>query len=64
MGERFVVITRQMQAAEVISKLSTMNDKSSFDKVPEMITKQLGITKQLKLYLNNSSQIPTQSSIN
>jgi hypothetical protein len=29
-GERFVVITRQLQAAEVFSKLSTMNDKSSF----------------------------------
>jgi hypothetical protein len=26
-GERFVVITRQLQAAAVLSKLSTMNDK-------------------------------------
>jgi hypothetical protein len=44
-GERFVVITRQLQAAEVLFKLSTMNDKSSFVKFP------LVITKQLKLYL-------------
>jgi hypothetical protein len=29
-GERFVGIIGQMQAAEVLSKLSTMNDKSSF----------------------------------
>jgi hypothetical protein len=29
-GERFVVITWQLEAAEVLSKLSTMNDKSSF----------------------------------
>jgi uncharacterized membrane protein YfhO len=43
-GERFVGITRQLQAAEALSKLSTMNDKSSFVKVP------LVITKQLKLY--------------
>jgi hypothetical protein len=28
----------------VLSKLSTMNDKSSFVKVPEVITKQLVIT--------------------
>jgi hypothetical protein len=60
-GERFVVITRQLQAAEVLSKLSTMNDKSSFVQVPVLITKQLVITKQLKLYFNNSSRIPTQA---
>jgi hypothetical protein len=59
-GERFVVITRQLQAAQVLSKLSTVNDKSSFVKVPLMITKQLLITKQLKLYLIHSSRIPTQ----
>jgi hypothetical protein len=59
-GERFVVITRQLQAAEVLSTLSTMNDKSSFVKVPVVITKQLVNTKQLKLYFNNSSRIPTQ----
>jgi hypothetical protein len=35
---------RQLQAAEVLSKLSTMNDKSSFVKF------LLVITKQLKLY--------------
>jgi hypothetical protein len=29
-GERFVVINGQLQAAEVLSKLSTMKDKSSF----------------------------------
>jgi hypothetical protein len=57
--ERFVVITRQLQAAEVLSKQSTMNDKSSFIKVPLVITKQLVITNQLKLYFNNSSRIPT-----
>jgi hypothetical protein len=51
---------RQLQADEVLSKLSTMNDKLSFVKVPVMITKQLVITKQLKLYLNNSSRIPTR----
>jgi hypothetical protein len=44
------VITRQLKAAEVRSKLSTMNDKSSFVKVPLVITKQLVITKELKLY--------------
>jgi hypothetical protein len=59
-GERFVVITRQLQAAEVLSKLSTMNGKSSFVKDPLLVTKQLVITKQLKLYFNNSSRIPTQ----
>jgi hypothetical protein len=48
-GERFVLITRQVQAAEVLSKLSTMNDKSFFVKVPAVITNQLVITKQLKL---------------
>jgi hypothetical protein len=32
-GQMFLVITRQLQAAEVLSKLSTMNDKSSFLKV-------------------------------
>jgi hypothetical protein len=58
-GERFVVITRQLQAVEVLSKLSTMNDKSSFVKVPVVIIKQLVITKQLELYFNNSSRIPT-----
>jgi hypothetical protein len=30
----FVVITRQLQAADVLSMLPTMNDKSSFVKVP------------------------------
>jgi hypothetical protein len=39
-GEKFVVISMQLQAAEVLSKLSTMNDKSSFVKVPLVITKQ------------------------
>jgi hypothetical protein len=29
-SERYVVITMQLQAAEVLSKLSTMKDKSSF----------------------------------
>jgi hypothetical protein len=47
------VITRQLEAAEVLSKLSTMN------KDPFLITKQLVITKQLKLYFN-SSRLPTQ----
>jgi hypothetical protein len=47
------VITRQLQAAEVLSKLSTMNDKSSFVKVPVVII------KQLKLYFNNTSRMPT-----
>jgi hypothetical protein len=42
-----------MQAAEVLSKLLTMNVKSSFVKVPAVIT------KQRKLYFNNSSRIPT-----
>jgi hypothetical protein len=59
-GERFVVITMKLQAAEVRSKLSTMNDESSFVKVPLVMIKQLVITKQLKLYFNNSSRIPTQ----
>jgi hypothetical protein len=36
-------------------KLSIMNDKSSL-----VITKQLVISKQLKLYFNNASRIPTQ----
>jgi hypothetical protein len=40
------MITGQLQAAEVLSKLSTMNDKSSFVKVPVVIT------KQQKLYFN------------
>jgi hypothetical protein len=48
-GDRFLVITRQLQAAEVLSKLSTLKDKSSFIKVP------LVITKQLKFYFNNYS---------
>jgi hypothetical protein len=48
------LITRQLQADEVLYKLSTMNDKSSFVKVPVVIT------KPLKLYFNNSSRIPTQ----
>jgi hypothetical protein len=52
------VITRQLQATEVLSKLSTMNDKSSFVKVPLVTNKQLVITKQLKLYFNNYSRIP------
>jgi hypothetical protein len=60
--ERFAVITRQLQAAEVLSKLPTMNDKSSFFKVPLVITKQLVITMQIKLYFNNSSRIPTPES--
>jgi hypothetical protein len=59
-GERFVVITRQLQAAEVLSKLSAMNGKSSFVKVPVVITTQLVKTKQIKLYFNNSSRITTQ----
>jgi hypothetical protein len=37
-GERFVLITRQLQAAEGPSKLSTMHDKSSFVKVPLVIS--------------------------
>jgi hypothetical protein len=37
-GERFEAITRQLEAAELLSKQSTMNDKSSFDKVPVGIT--------------------------
>jgi hypothetical protein len=44
MGERFVVITRQLQAAEVLSKLSIMIDKSSFVMVPLVNTKQLVFT--------------------
>jgi uncharacterized membrane protein YfhO len=52
------VITRQLQAAEVLSKLSTINDKSSFIKVSLVITKRLVITKQPNLYFNNSSRIP------
>jgi hypothetical protein len=56
--ERFVAITRQ--AAEMVSKLSTMNDKSSVVNVPAVSTKKLVITDQLKLYFNNSSRIPTQ----
>jgi hypothetical protein len=51
-GDRFVVITRQLQAAEVFSKLSTMNEKSS------VVRRPLVITKQLKLYFNHSSRIP------
>jgi hypothetical protein len=47
-GERFVVINRQLEAAEVLSKLPTMNDKSSLVKDPLVITKHLVITKQLK----------------
>jgi hypothetical protein len=54
-GEMFVGITRQLHAAEVLSKLSTMNDKLSYVKVPLVISNQLVITKQLKLYFNNSS---------
>jgi hypothetical protein len=50
--KKVLVITRQWQAAEVLSMLSTMN-------VPLVITKQLVVTKQLKLYFNNSSRIPT-----
>jgi hypothetical protein len=46
---------RQLQASEVLAKLSTMTVKSSFLKVPVVIT------KQLKLYLNNSSRTPTLS---
>jgi hypothetical protein len=53
------LITRQLQAAEVLSKLSTIKDNSSFVKDPLVITKQLVITKKLKLYFNNSSRIPT-----
>jgi hypothetical protein len=37
-----------------------MNDKSSYVKVLLVTTKQLVITKQLKLYFNNSARIPTQ----
>jgi hypothetical protein len=47
--ERFVVITRQLQAIEVLSKLPTMNDNF--------------LVKQLKLYFKNSSRIPTQLTI-
>jgi hypothetical protein len=43
--------------------MSTMNDKSWFVKVPVVITQQLVITKQLKLYFNNSSRIPTQYTV-
>jgi hypothetical protein len=53
-GERFVVIIRQLEDAEVLSKLSAMNGESSFVKVPFVIP------KQLKLYFNNSSRILTQ----
>jgi hypothetical protein len=49
-----VCSVRQLQAAEVLSKLSTMKDKSSFVKVP------LVTTKQLKLFFNNSSRISTE----
>jgi hypothetical protein len=45
------VVTGQLQAAEVRYKLSTMKDKSFF-LVPFVIT------KQLKLYFNNSLRIP------
>jgi hypothetical protein len=51
---------KKLEAAEVLSKLSTMNDKSSFVKDPLVITEQLVITKQLTLYFKNSSRIPTQ----
>jgi hypothetical protein len=44
-GELFVVITRQLEAAEVLSQLSTMNDKSSFVKDSLVITEQLVITE-------------------
>jgi hypothetical protein len=33
-GERFAGITRQLQAAELLSKLSTVNAKTSFVKFP------------------------------
>jgi hypothetical protein len=56
-GERLAVITRQLQDAEVLSKMSTMNDKSSFVKVPLVITNQLVITEQFKLYFNNSNSV-------
>jgi hypothetical protein len=49
--------TRQLQAAEVLSKLSTMKDKSSFVNVLVVIPKQLVITKQLKLYLRVPARI-------
>jgi hypothetical protein len=48
------VIISQLEAVEVLSKLSIMNEKLSFVKVLLLITKQLVITKQLKLYFNNS----------
>jgi hypothetical protein len=54
------VITRQLQAAEVLSKLSPMSDKLSFIRDPLVITNQLMITKHLKLYFKNSSRIPSQ----
>jgi hypothetical protein len=57
------VITRQLQAVEVLSKLPIMNDKSSFVKVPVVITEQLVTTTKLKLYFNNSSRIPTQRTL-
>jgi hypothetical protein len=43
-------MTMQLQAAEVLSVLSTVNDKSSFVKVPLVITKQSMITKQQKIF--------------
>jgi hypothetical protein len=36
-----LVNTGQLQAAEGLSQQTTMNDKSSFDKVPLVISKQL-----------------------
>jgi hypothetical protein len=45
---------RQLQPAEELFKLSTMNEKSSFVKFPVVIT------KEIKLYFNNSSRKPTQ----
>jgi hypothetical protein len=46
----------------MLSKLSTMNDKSSFVKVPLVITNQLVIPAYSRLYVTNSSRIPTQAS--
>jgi uncharacterized membrane protein YfhO len=44
------VITWQLEAAEVLSKLSTMNEKLSFVKVPLVIPKQLATLSILQEY--------------
>jgi hypothetical protein len=50
------VITRQLEVAAVLSKLSTMNYKS-------FVNDLLVITVQLKIYFNNSSRIPTRVNV-